>query len=220
MSRSLHYIFPAGNTTDVFTTVDIGAAATLVLNGNLVDKSTNTVNFLKYGYSRQLSCTTTQANNVIFTINGTQNGVALSENLTVNNTTAYSVQVYDVVTSISINRDATGVSVGTGYIGFFPLTAINLERDVINYTLSTARLTAASIQTTIYNTVSDIALNGRTFLDQVTNNQNLFSIKASSADNQFILPVANAVLCRSILIYINGLVGGVGNSIEMNFIQI
>jgi hypothetical protein len=219
MSRSLSYIFPAGNNTDVCLTKDIGGAGTLILDGNLVDKVTNTLNFLKYGYSRQLSCTTTQANNVIFTINGIQNGVFITENLTANNNTVYSVQVYDVITSISINRVATGVRVGTGWKGFFPLIAINLERDVINYTLTLARLTAASVSFSVYGTLDNI-VNNRTYLDRITNNDaNLFQIQAPSTTANYVYSGLTGTYTY-ILVQLGADVGTIANSMKLNFIQI
>lgn len=218
MSRSLSYIFPAGNTTDVCLTKNIGGAGTLILDGNLVDKVTNSLNFLKYGYSRQLSCTTTQGDNVTFTINGIQNGVLISEDLVANNNTVYSVQVYDVVTSISIDRDATGVSVGTGWKGFFPLIAINLERDVINYTLTLARLTAASVSFSVYGTLDNI-VNNRTYLDHIANNANLFQIQAPSTTANYVYSGLTGTYTY-ILVQLGANATTIANSMKLNFIQI
>ncbi len=222
MAIKLKYVFPIANTSDVCAAQTTAGAANLNLNGNLAYKTNNRVSFITKGYSRQLSLTSAgNLAGVVFTITGTQNGVVITENINgPNGNTVYSVLIYDVITSISCNGAVgTAVSVGTGYQGFFPLININLERDVINYTLSTAKLTAVSIHTTIFNTVDNIQNNGHTFLDAVNNNYNVVEIFASSLDDQFLLPAANVIPCRSILIYINGLVGEVGNSIQMNFIQ-
>lgn len=218
MARRLTYTFPAGNTTDVCLTKNIGGAGLLILDGNLVDKVTNTLNFLKYGYSRQLSCTTTQANNVVFTINGIQNGVFISENLTANNNTVYSVQIYDVITSISIDRDATGVSVGTGWKGFFPLIAINLDRDFVNYTLTLARLSAASISFSVYGTLANI-VNNRTYLDHITNNSNLFQVQAPSTTANYVYSGLTGTYAY-ILVQLGADVSTIANSMQLNFIQI
>lgn len=221
MLRSLHYVFPVASTTDVCLQQTLTGTGNLSLNGNLANSINSQVSFLEKGYSRQISLTS--ANDLSgreFIVTGFQNGVALTEYITgPNATTVYSTKIYDTITSIIVDGAVIAVSVGTGHAGFFPLIAINLNRDVINYVLSTAALTAASIHTTIYNTVSNISFNSLTFLDQVTNSQNLFEIKASSADEQFILPVADRALCRSILIHIDGTAGEITNSIEMNFIQ-
>lgn len=225
MSISLQYIFPVANTSDVCGAQITAGAASFTLNGNLANSISNTVSFINYGYSRSLSFTSAgNISGVTFTINGVQNGIFITENVTgPNNNTVYSVQVYDVITSITVNGAvATATSVGTGFLGFFPLININLKvsSGIINYSLSTAQLTAGSINTTIFNTNNNIFQNGLTFLSNIANNSNLFSIKASSADAQLFLPTANIVLCRSILIQINGTVGQIANSIQMNFIQV
>ena len=162
MSRYLKYVFPVASTTDVCLTQTLIIGGNLTLNGNLANSINSQVSFIEKGYSRQVSLTS--ANNlsaVQFTITGTQNEVVVTENIAgPHANTVYGTNIYDVITSISANTATNAVSVGTGYLGFFPLININLERDVINYALSTARLTAGSIHTTIYNTISNI--NGST----------------------------------------------------------
>lgn len=219
MSRFLTYTFPAVDTQDVCLTHDAGGAGNLTLNGNLVDKTTNSLNFLKYGYSRQLSCTTTQANNVVFTINGIQNGVNISDTVTVNNSTEYSPKIYDSVTSISIDRDATGVSVGTGWQGFFPLIGINLEKTVISYTLTLAQAAGGNIPYSVYGTLSNITNNGRTYLDNVGNNHNLIQIQAFEAENNYVYSYTGN-LYSSILVYLGQTAATRNYSTQLNFIQI
>jgi hypothetical protein len=95
--------------------------------------------------------------------------------------------------------------------------------------LSTTKLTAGSVRTTIFATLLDISNNGLTFLDAAANNFNLFQIKGNAAENQYIFPVSPTVGApffqpsppyASFLIYINGQVGEIANSIDMNFRQI
>lgn len=231
MSRYLRYVFPIANNLDVCALQTTAGAANLVLNGNLANQVTNQVSFIDRGYSRSISLTS--ANNlagVNFTISGIQNGVLLTEVLVgPNANTVYSVQIYDKIYSIATSNVANQVSAGTGYTGFFPLININLERDNINYILTTSKLTAASIRTTIFSTVLDIKNNGATFLAAVANNFNLFQIKGSAAENQYIFPLSPTVAApyfqpsppyNSLLIYISGQVGEIANSIDMNFRQI
>lgn len=231
MSRYLRYIFPVANTSDVCILQNTAGAANLVLNGNVANQMTNQVSFIDRGYSRSISLTS--ANNlaaVNFTISGIQNGVLITEVLAgPNANTVYSVQIYDKIYSIATSGAVNQVQVGTGYTGFFPLININLEGDNIDYILSTAKVTAASIRTTISATAADISNNGSTFLDTVNNNFNVFQIKASNVDNQYLFPVPPSVAAPffqpsppyySLIIYINGQVGEIANSIEMNFRQI
>jgi hypothetical protein len=219
------------NTSDVCILQNTAGAANLVLNGNLANQVTNQVSFIDRGYSRSISLTS--ANNlaaVNFTISGIQNGVLVTEVLGGPNVnTVYSVQIYDKIYSIATSGAVNQVRVGTGYTGFFPLININLEGDNIDYILSTAKVTAASIRTTIFATVADISNNGSTFLNAVNNNFNVFQIKASNTDVQYIFPVTPSAAIPyfqpsppydSLLIYINGQAGEIANSIEMNFRQI
>lgn len=221
MARFLSYIFPAGNTQDLYLTQNVGAASNLTLNGNLIDKTTNTLNFLKYGYSRQVSCTTTQANNVVFTITGSQNGVNITETVTANNNTVYSTNIYDSIDSISINRDATGVSVGTGWSGFFPLIGVNLEQDIINYTLTIVGATAGvGPQFAIYGSLSTLINNGSTYPNIITTD-NVVSIRAlgAYASNYVYSNVGNPTY-SNLLVKIGQSSATLANSLKLNFIQI
>lgn len=229
MSRYLTYTFPAGNTSDVCQAQNTAAAANLILNGNLVNSTGSEVNFLSQGYSRSISLSS--AGNLSaarFTVNGIQNGVALSiSNITgPNANTVYITDIFDVVTSISVNGAVNDIRIGTGYSGYFPLLNINLERDVINYSFNTAKLTASSISTVVFGTLKNVYQNGHTFADIIANDFNIFSIKAAAADIQYIFPVPGAglglvsqPLYKFILISINGSSGTISNSIQMNFIQ-
>jgi len=221
MSRSLKYIFPVANASDVCALQTITAPAlNLVLNGNLSNQITNQVSFIDYGYSRSISFTSGDDLSArTFTIQGIQNGAPITENrVGPNANTVYSLKVYDKIYSITVDAaiDPNTVSVGTGFLGFFPLIDINLAKGMTNFALSTAQLTVAPNTTTIFNTLENIANNGHTFLDIVANNLNVFTIKASSADAQHFLP---GTFCRSILVQINGAAGEIANSIEMNYIE-
>lgn len=220
MSRSLSYIFPAGNTTDVCLLQTLLGAGNLTINGNLANLVNGQVSFIQKGYSRQISFTS--VNNLSarqFTITGMQNGVTIIENVTgPNNNTVYSVQVYDVISSISVDGAVNNVSVGTGWQGFFPLIAINLERDVINYTLTLARLTATSVSFSVYGTLDNI-VNNRTYLDHITNNANLFQIQAPSTTANYVYSGLTGTYTY-ILVQLGAGVGTIANSMKLNFIQI
>lgn len=220
MSRSLSYIFPAGNTTDVCLLQSLGGAGNLTINGNLANLVNGQVSFIQKGYSRQISLTS--ANDLSarqFTITGMQNGVTITENITgpTAGATVYSTQVYDVISSISVNGAINAVSAGTGYIGFFPLIAINLEKPIISYSLTIAP--DAATPTIVYNTLYNM-VGIDTFLD-LENDTNLFEIKGNDVENdQYFLPTQNVVPCRYILVKIEGTIGTIGNEVFMNFIQI
>lgn len=220
MARFLSYTFPAGNTQDVCLTQTLAAAGNLTINGNLATPVNNTVSFLNKGYSRQISITSdgTQA----FIVNGIQNGVPISENITgIIATAVYSVQIYDSITSISVGAAAT-VSVGTGWAGFFPLIGINLDRDVVNYTLTIAAGSAGnSIPFALFGTIANIVNNGHTYTDIINNNQNLFSLRAIAVGNNYIhsTNTGTVAIYSSLLVQLGSAAGTIANSMTLNFIQ-
>lgn len=227
MSRSLSYIFPAGNTTDVCLPQTLAGAGNLIINGNLANLSNGQVSFIQKGYSRQISLTS--ANDLSgdqFTVTGIQNGVVLTENIAgPNNNTVYSNEVFDAITSISVDGAVNDVTAGTGWKGFFPLIAINLERDVINYTL-TLSTDGNNNSIAIYGTIDNIINNGETFLDMVDNNYNLFTTKALTVLNQFAYSnypgtaITPNPIYSSFVIKLGTSAVSINVPIKLNFIQI
>lgn len=217
MSRSLSYIFPAGNTTDICQEQSVGEAAPLVLNGNLVDSITNQVSFISRGYARSISITS--ANNlsgVDFTVLGTQNGITIEEVLTgPNNSTVYSDSVFDVITSVTTNDAANDVSVGSGWKGFFSLIAINLEKDVINYGLTIAKLTTDPIPFSLYASLVNINQLGL-YIDSLTSSL-IFSITENNTNSNY--HFSSSDMWNSILIKLGDDNASIANSMQLNFIQ-
>jgi hypothetical protein len=220
MSRFLTYTFPAGNTQDVCLSQTLTGTGNLNLNGNLVNPLNKQVSFIQKGYSRQISLTS--ANDLsakTFTINGIQNGVVISETITgPNNNIVYSTQIYDVINSISVNGAVTNISVGTGFSGFFPLIGINLEKDVVNYTLTIARLTDASVSFSVYGTLDRVINNGKTYSDNVSNNKNLFQIQAPDTTANFVYSGLTGIYAY-ILVQLGATSGTIDKSMKLNFIQ-
>lgn len=220
MSRFLTYTFPAGNTQDVCLSQTLAGGGNLNLNGNLVNPLNKQVSFIQKGYSRQISLTSGgNLSGATFTINGIQNGVAISENITgPNNNTVYSIQIYDVINSISVDQAVNAISVGTGFSGFFPLIGINLEKDVINYTLTIARLTDVSVSFSVYGTLDRIINNGQTYANNITNNQNLFQIQAPATTANFVYSGLTGIYAY-ILVQLGAAAGTIDKSMKLNFIQ-
>lgn len=221
MSRHLKYVFPAGTTQDICLTQTLGATGNLTFNGNLVDRVLNQVSFISKGYSRSISFTATgDQSGRQFTITGTQNGVPLTEVVTgPNATTVYSIQIYDVITSISVNGGTT-VSVGSGLLGYFPLIGINFlpKYNVINYTLALAKLTAAQVTTGVSGTIDNIGNNGRTYLDNIANNLNVFQIRGAAVTDNYIYSNAGNPTYSYLIVAVTQT--AVADTIQMNFTQI
>lgn len=218
--QSKKYVFPAANTQDVCRLQTVTGASSLSLNGLLVYPGDSLLNFLRYGYSRQLSITS--ANNlsgVTFTVNGLQNNVLISENITgPNNTTVYSTNVFDVITSITTSATATAVSIGTGYLGFFPLISLNLYITYLNYSFSIAT-PDNTIDTTVYGTLDNIHQNGIKFATMVANpsTYSLFVERATGHDVMSV--VAEKDVIAQLLIPITGTTGTLAQTVTLIFRQ-
>lgn len=229
--------FPAANTQDVCLTQTTTGAQNLVFNGNLsATNNSPTVSFTTFGYSRQVSISSVDDLSLAtFTVTGTQNGVLITETITgPNATTVYSVKIYDIITSIGVDRVVTNVQVGTGYEGFFNLIPIDTSESILDvYALSLGSLLAngaspqAQVPTTIYSTLDDISANAPspdTFANIVAGNiGTLTLVKASGiADiyNYPVPPVTSVPVCRSILVQLTGSTSTLGNGVVLIFKQI
>lgn len=188
MSRNLSYIFPAGNTTDICQVQTLAGVGPLTLNGNLVNPTTGIMSFIAHGYSRQVSLTSTNnLSGVTFTVKGIQNGVPISEPITGPNiTTVYGVETYDVITSITTTGAAAAVSVGSGWMGFFPLIGINPWPTVINYDFTLSSLVLHNdADTAIFGAIENIVNNGKTYLANVSSNPAVITLAAMGANTPF-----------------------------------
>lgn len=218
MARFLTYTFPAGNATDVCQQQVLGGADNLILNGNLANPRTGNVSFISQGYSRQVSIT---ANAVVANciITGTQNGIAISETISTANGVVYSVQVYDTITSIYI-AGAVTVSVGTGWKGFFPLISINLERDVINYTLTLTGVATVGPQFAVFGSLYNLVNNGITYQFSAGTDV-VVTIRAMGAYAlNYVYSNAGNPTYPTLLIQVGQSVATLANPLTLNFIQI
>ncbi len=204
---------------------NIAAAGNLILNGNLTNGTCSEVNFLSHGYSRSLSFSSDiDLSAARFTITGLQNGatIVVSDIAGPDNGTIFMDKIFDTITSIYVDRAVNDIRIGTGHSGYFPLININLERAVINYSLSIYKLTTDTIPTAMVNTLDNIGMNGISFEDIIIGTADrLFLVKANNVSNdQYLLPVADVIPCRSFMITIEGTELTLQNSVRMQFIQV
>jgi hypothetical protein len=103
---------------DIALIQDVDADESFILNGNFYQNSFLVPSFIARGYSRNLVFSSTDnlsAANI--TINGTQNGMGVSETLTGPNVgIVESVKFYDTITSITTDTDLTNISVSGGLV--------------------------------------------------------------------------------------------------------
>ncbi len=224
MAILIKTLFPEGNTQDICLIQSTLGMANLVINGNLA--SGGIVSFTALGYARQVSFSSTNdLSAATFTIYGTQNGAAISEDVTgpVMNS-VYSTLVYDVITAISVNGAVAAVTVGTGYKGFFNLINVNSDLNESNYTFSLgATVGSNQIPAAVFSTLDNIAGNGSTFANIIAGNVGtLFTIRASTASSLYIYPVSpitTVPLLNQILIQLAGTTSTISNSVTLIYRQ-
>lgn len=120
MATPIIYTWTPDITDDVclLQTVVFATTPRLILNGNLTTGSP--YSYISFGnVSRTVSLTS--VNNlaaVNFTITGTYNGLPQTEtHAGPNNTTIYSVKLFNTITSVTAGADAANVKIGTGTTG-------------------------------------------------------------------------------------------------------
>lgn len=184
MTIHIEYYWPVFSFNAVATLQSGDEDAPLVLNGVLKNVFTNQVSFLDAGYSRSILIGSTQDNSAIqFTINGIQNGVAISEDIQgPNNGLVESVEIYDVITSIITNGQFTEIEVGTGYKGYMPIIPINTKPNtsIINYAIQSIFSPNTSLSYTRYRTLANIPQLKRTYTDLLSNTQ--YFVQNSDSD--------------------------------------
>src|ERR1700749_753534 len=173
--RFIKYVFPAATGTEVCQLQSTAGAGSLVLNGNLSNNINTEVSFIDNGYCRNLLLfSANDLSAVNFTINGTQNGVGISETLQgPNNAKVATENVFDIITSITVDGAADAVTIGSGPVGFF--LAINIDQFLspIGYNLAvnfgSADPVSNSPSYTVYGTLDNISLNGYIYSDLIAN---------------------------------------------------
>lgn len=213
------YTFPASNATDICRSQTTLAAAVININGNLANPLTNTVLF--NGYSRSVRVVADDAADV--TVIGKQNNVIIQEVLTTVDavTIVFGAEIFDEITSVSVNGAITNLTVGTGTKGFFPIVTIpNTRASDCNYTLTLARNGAAAIPTGVYATLANIPGGSNqpniTYLNWITNDWNIFELKAPAASNQYVLNSPN--IWKFLLVQLDGDETNVDDSVTLKFL--
>lgn len=102
---------------------NLASPGTLLLNGTYFNPTTSTISFTDQGFSRTVSITSVNdLSAATFTISGVQNNTVVIDNVTgPNNSTVYSTQNFDIISSVSVDMAVNAVKVGTGSNGYFPI---------------------------------------------------------------------------------------------------
>jgi hypothetical protein len=179
MARQLKYIWPPSLDGEVCPLQTLTTGGLLSLNtnpGGYYNPATQSIDFLQKGFSRNVSVQCTSlAQNANFSVTGTQNGQFLSETIKVSTGTknGISKNTYDQVISVGGDQPAQGVTVSLGTRGYFPLLALNLEKDYLNYAASMMLSANSEMTYSIYYTSLNLAGNSLSFDAMIPNsNQN------------------------------------------------
>lgn len=182
MAQNTVYKWPVVNLQAVCKTQDANAGDDLILDGTMTEIGSAEISFLRTGVSRSVSISSVNdLSGVTFTVTGMQNGGRVTEDITGPNTnTVWSNQVFDTITSVSVNNNVTNVQVGTGTQGFLPIISASPNFSVLNirntnglYALSVIPFKNAAIANgngityTIWNTLEDIKNNGKSLVSQI-----------------------------------------------------
>lgn len=198
MSTFTKLTWPIQDVAAVCALQNLAASGTLLLNGTLADPSIpNQISFINAKMTRSVSLTSTNdlsATN--FVINGFQNGAFVTETLSgPNNNTVYGARYYDIITSVVASTAVTGISVGTGNAGFFPLLVVNSNVASINYSASVLLPAGSGINYSFFQTLDQVNNNFISFENQVTKffpclgftNATTSQIGSSTAITNFVL---------------------------------
>lgn len=195
MAQNKSYNWPVINKQAVCKTQDVNAGDNLVLNGTMSVSGASQISFIRTGVSRSVSIhSTDNLSAAKFTVTGIQNGAGIIKNNITGpaaNATVYIDEVFDVITSVTVDSNVTNVQVGTGKTGFLPLLSTDSALSLISIR-STNGLQALSIipmnnsipaigeiTYTVWTTLENIDDNGIPFLSQL---DRLFHLSSGDPD--------------------------------------
>jgi len=187
MAQNTVYNWPVVNLQAVCKTQDVDAGDNLVLDGTMAISGAAQISFIRTGVSRSVSISSVNDLSVArFTVIGIQNGAGIVKNdITGPNAgTVYIDDIFDTITSVSVDIGVVGVQVGTGSTGFLPLLNADptFSRFNIRNTNGSCALSvipsAASVLYTVWTTLENID-NGIPFKNQLTR---FFTLTAGMTD--------------------------------------
>jgi hypothetical protein len=170
MAQNTVYQWPVQNLQAVCKTQDVDAGDNLVLNGTMSVSGVAQISFIRSGFSRSVSISSTDdLSGATFTVTGIQNGAGIIKNNITgpNNNTIYTDEIFDAITSVTVDSNVTHVQVGTGDTGFLPLlnadptfSRFNIRHTNGSYALSVIPSIGAGITYTVWTTLENISNNG------------------------------------------------------------
>lgn len=235
MAQNTVYTWPVINKQAVCKTQDANAGDDLILDGTMSVIGASQISFLRTGVSRSVSISSVDdLSGVMFTVTGIQNGAGIIKNNITGpaaNQTVYTDEIFDTITSVSVDANVTNVQVGTGTTGFLPLigadpnfSRFNIRNTNGSYALSVIPMTGNvpaenGITYTLWTTLENVENNYIPLLSQINR---FFSL--SVADYYFADQLTKNLyqaskLTNYILVQITATAQPETNSLEVIFMQ-
>jgi len=217
MAQNTVYQWPIQNLQAVCKTQDANAGDNLILNGVMAVSGASQISFIRTGVSRSVSISSTDnLSGAKFTVTGIQNGAGIIKNNITgpNNNTIYTDEIFDVITSVTVDSNVTNVQVGTGKEGFLPLigadpnfSRFNIRSTNGSYALSVIPMTNGApsddgITYTVWTTLENIDDNGIPFKNQI---DRFFSLEGTEEDETGSIMLQGTGLTNYILLQVKRL---------------
>lgn len=201
------FLWPAQDVQGICLTQNAASAGNLILNGTYSIPTTPTINFVSVGFIPTLSFTSlNDLTAATFTITGVQNNTVVTDSVTgPNNTTVYSTQAFDIISSVSVDMPVTGISVGTGLIGYLPFftvapagsSAFALSSTFSPYALGFNTQSINGVTYSIYQSLANLSGNGQSYATLI-NNSSLIQKGSPHVDTTQIIQFTD--VCYNVMI--------------------
>lgn len=223
MPTSIKYFWLPQDLQAVSLTQNVAVPGNLLLNGTYTNPATSTISFKDQGFVRQVSLTSVNdLSGATFTVSGVQNTTLVTNVLAgPNNNTVTTPDSFDIISSVSVDMAVTGIKVGTGLVGYFPLinrinsSIVLITSPSINYALgfSTEAVNGCTYQ--IYQSLTNLSENGETYLALIADSS-FISVSGPYVNITQILQRAD--VCYNIVV---GVTASANTStLEMEFLQL
>lgn len=223
MFNYLQYFWPVQDLQAVALLQNTSGAGDLILNGTYVEPPSPTISFLNQGFVRQVSLTSTNdLSTAVFTIAGVQNTTLVTTVINgPNNNTIVTPDYFDIVSSVSVDQAVSGVQVGTGLAGAFPLLKVTNGQTLNPFSsnnafalgFNTESINGCTYQ--IYQSLTNLISNGQTYLTLI-GNSSLIPIGSPYVNVTQILQSTD--ICYNILLQITS--ANNASTLETQFLQL
>lgn len=201
---------------------NIASPGALLLNGTYYNAASNTISFNAQGFARNVSLTSVNdLSAASFTISGVQNNTVVTNTIAgPHNNTVYTPDIFDIISSITVNMAVNGVSAGTGLTGFFPLinritpNTFSISAPTTAYALGFVTESSNGCTYEVFESLTDVTGNGETYPSMVSDSS-FISVGGPYVNLTQILQKND--VCSNILIKVTPSVGAA--TLFMQFLQ-